>query len=119
MKIFLIFTLLLSLSACAIPVNKYKDKGPISPFEQVVMAQKHTLASNELSNISITQSLDSIENPQKVYITVLQTDLLDDSVSSSKNIYTFIKKNDTWNLSNIKNTYKCRRNNFFQEKNCS
>lgn len=81
-----------------------------NPLQMVLMDNEQYLMSDELSDIEIKQTLiDSVENPALVKIVLVQSNLLDDSVSSIRNTYEFKKSDQEWKLEQKETDYLCLR----------
>ena len=103
---------LLSLTACATTENLMdKAKGVVhsssTPLEQVLKAQPN-LAS-ELNALEIRQVFNRVESPTAAQVTVLESGLMDDSVSAIRTTYQFKFIDEQWNLVDKKAAYKCSR----------
>ena len=103
---------LLSLTACATTENlMYKAKGVVhassTPLEQVLKTQPN-LAS-ELNALEIRQVFNRVESPTAAQVTVLESGLMDDSVSAIRTTYQFKLIDEQWNLVDKKSVYKCSR----------
>ena len=118
-------TLLLSLTACTTTENLFnKAKGVVpasyTPLEQVFKAQPNLEA--ELSSIEIRQVFNRVESPSAAQITVLESGLMDDSVSAIRTTYQFKLMDKEWSLVDKKAAYKCSRGDntkTFQVEICS
>ena len=103
---------LLSLTACATTENlMHKAKGVVhassTPLEQVLKTQPN-LAS-ELNALEIRQVFNRVESPTAAQVTVLESGLMDDSVSAIRTTYQFKFIDEQWNLVDKKAAYKCSR----------
>jgi hypothetical protein len=105
---------LASLTACATTENLFNQaKGVVhsshTPFEQVLKAQPNL--ESELNAVEIRQVFNRVESPTAAQVTVLESGLLDDSVSAIRTTYQFKLVDEQWNLVDKKSTYKCSRGN--------
>lgn len=112
LRIFTLTTVMLSLAACATTENlMHKAKEAVStshtPMQQVFKAQPH-LQSN-LNSVEIRQVFNRVESPTVAQITVLESGLMDDSVTAIRTTYQFKLLNEQWNLVDKKASYKCSR----------
>ena len=101
-----------SLSACATTENLLtKAKGVVyssyTPLEQVLKAQPNV--ESELNSVEIRQVFNRVESPNAAQVTVLESGLMDDSVSAIRTTYQFKLMDKEWNLVDKKAAYKCSR----------
>ena len=75
----------------------------------LVMQDKLLLEQEELSTITLTQELSSVENPNHVIITLIEADLLDDSIQAVQTTYDIKKDEHGWYLEDKEAAYRCRR----------
>lgn len=76
---------------------------------QIVMQDKLLLDQEELSTITLTQELSSVENPDQVIITLTESGLLDDSVQALQTTYDIKKDEHGWYLEDKEVAYQCAR----------
>ncbi|MBP6116551.1 MAG: hypothetical protein KBC57_04710 [Neisseriaceae bacterium] len=88
---------------------------------QAVMAERHVVNQPELSDVSLVQTLNRPEGATEATITLIESNLLDDSVAAVKNVF-FLKRNDTgWAIDQVHSFQKCRRGadtERFTQKRC-
>lgn len=82
---------------------------------QVVIQDQLLLEQEELSTITLTQELNSIESPNHVIITLTESDLLDDSIQAIQTTYDIKKDERGWYLEDKEAAYQCRRGENTQE----
>jgi hypothetical protein len=112
LRIFAVTTVLLSLTGCATTENLMnKAKGVVTsthtPLEQVLKAQPNL--ESELNSVEIRQVFNRVESPTAAQVTVLESGLMDDSVSAIRTTYQFKWVDEQWNLVEKKAAYKCSR----------
>ena len=112
LRVFALTALLASLTACATTENLFnKAKGVVhssyTPLEQVLKAQPNL--ESELNTVEIRQVFNRVEAPTAAQVTVLESRLLDDSVSAIRTTYQFKLVDEQWNLVDKKAAYKCSR----------
>lgn len=76
---------------------------------QVVIQDKQLFEPEELSTITLTQELNSVENPNQVIITLTESGLLDDSVQALQTTYDIKKDEHGWYLEDKEVAYQCAR----------
>ncbi|TCM70943.1 hypothetical protein EC844_101217 [Acinetobacter calcoaceticus] len=136
MQLRLLSTLLLaaSLTACGTVQSLYKKQpaadvvpatkieqaaSTLSPLQQIFKLQPDL--SQALNSVSIQQVFNQVESPTAAQITVVQSGLMDDSVSAIRTIYQFKQQNDQWSLAKTDKSYQCARGSnskAFQTKLC-
>lgn len=79
----------------------------LSPLAQVLKRDAIHLA--EPHNISIQQVFNRVESPTAAQVTVIQSGLMDDSVSAIRTLYQFKQQDQRWSLSNTEKSYQCLR----------
>lgn len=82
---------------------------------QVVIQDKLLLEQEELSTITLTQELSSVENPDQVIITLTEMDLMDDSIQALQTTYDIKKDEHGWYLEDKETAYRCRRGEHTEE----
>ncbi|MPW44165.1 hypothetical protein [Acinetobacter guerrae] len=121
LRLFAISGLCLGLmTGCATTTKLMSFGSGESPMQQVLKAQPEI--SKEHQNTSIQQVFNRVESPTVSRITVIQTGLMDDSVSAIKTEYLFKLDDKKWLLQNKQQSYQCARGKNtrgFQSKLCS
>lgn len=89
-----------------------KAKGVVTsesstPLEQVFKTQPNL--ESALNSVQIQQVFNKVETPTAAKITVLESQLLDDSVSAIRTTYSFKLVENDWTLVDKKEVYKCAR----------
>ncbi|EXD36110.1 MULTISPECIES: hypothetical protein [Acinetobacter] len=108
------------MTGCATTTKLMSLGGGESPMQQVLKAQPEI--SKEHQNTSIQQVFNRVESPTVSRITVIQTGLMDDSVSAIKTEYLFKLDDKKWQLQNKQQSYQCARGKntrSFQSQLCS
>ncbi|MFW1664497.1 hypothetical protein [Acinetobacter ursingii] len=108
------------MTGCATTTKLMSLGGGENPMQQVLKAQPEI--SKEHQNTSIQQVFNRVESPTVSRITVIQTGLMDDSVSAIKTEYLFKLDDKKWQLQNKQQSYQCARGKnmrSFQSKLCS
>jgi hypothetical protein len=62
---------------------------------------------DNISNLSVTQHVNSGESPDKAMVTIEESGLLDDSVSAEKTVFTMDYQKDKWQIVNRVKTQRC------------
>ena len=107
-RLFLISALCAGLfTGCATTSKLIPFVGSETPMQQVLKAQPEIV--KEHNNTSVQQVFNRVESPTVSRITVIQTGLMDDSVSAIRTTYQFKFIDEQWNLVDKKAAYKCSR----------
>lgn len=109
LRLFAVSGLCLGLmTGCATTTKlmSFKKEGE-TPLQQVFKAQPEI--SREHQNTSIQQVFNRAESPTASKITVIQTGLMDDSVSAIKTEYLFKLNDEKWQLQSKQQSYQCAR----------
>ncbi|MCU4413791.1 hypothetical protein KTH71_07025 [Acinetobacter sp. WU_MDCI_Axc73] len=121
LRLFAVSGLCLGLiTGCATTSKLMSFGGGESPMQQVLKAQPDIIKQHQ--NTSIQQVFNRVESPTVSRITVIQTGLMDDSVSAIKTEYVFKLDHKKWQLQNKQQSYQCFRgknNRAFQTQLCS
>ncbi len=76
---------------------------------QAVMAERNVINQIELSNVSLTQTLNRVESADEAVVTLIEANLLDDAIAAVKNVY-FLKRDDSgWSIDQTHSFQQCRR----------
>ena len=89
------------------------------PLAQIFKLQPDLM--NSIQQSSIQQVFNRNENPTAAQVTVIQSGLMDDSVSAIRTIYQFKKNEKQWFVVNVEKSYQCARgdsNKGFQTALC-
>ncbi|WP_198078148.1 hypothetical protein [Acinetobacter calcoaceticus] len=120
-RLFLISALCAGLfTGCATTSKFIPFVGSETPMQQVLKAQPEIV--KEHNNISVQQVFNRVESPTVSRITVIQTGLMDDSVSAIRTEYAFKLVDEKWQLQNKQKSYQCARgkgSRGFQTQLCS
>ncbi|MFW1703067.1 hypothetical protein ACG9WR_12840 [Acinetobacter pittii] len=120
-RLFLISALCAGLfTGCATTSKLIPLVGSETPMQQVLKAQPEIV--KEHNNTSVQQVFNRIESPTVSRITVIQTGLMDDSVSAIRTEYSFKLVDEKWQLQNKQKSYQCARgkgSKGFQTQLCS
>lgn len=95
------------------------DSGALTPFAQLLKHEPDLV--QELNHVSIQQVFNRIESPTAAQITVIQSGLMDDSVSAIRTVYQFKQQAQRWTLNKTEKSYQCARGpntKTFQTKLC-
>ena len=98
------------LSGCATTeklASKVSFTGADMPMQQVLKAQPD-LVKNQ-NSLSIRQVFNRVESPTAAQIAVIESNLMDDSVSAIRTDYVFKRVDDNWELQETKMSYQCAR----------
>ncbi|OTG80671.1 hypothetical protein [Acinetobacter sp. ANC 4648] len=90
-----------------------------TPMQQVLKVQPDIV--KEQNSLSIRQVFNRVEAPTAAQIAVIESNLMDDSVSAIRTDYIFKLVDNDWKLQETKKSYQCARGNTksFQTKRCS
>ncbi|MBJ8430042.1 hypothetical protein [Acinetobacter pittii] len=120
-RLFLISALCAGLfTGCATTSKLIPSVGSETPMQQVLKAQPEIV--KEHNNTSVQQVFNRVESPTVSRITVIQTGLMDDSVSAIRTEYSFKLVDEKWQLQNKQKSYQCARgkgSRGFQTQLCS
>lgn len=120
-RLFLISALCAGLfTGCATTSKLIPFVGAETPMQQVLKAQPEI--AKEHNNTSVQQVFNRVESPTVSRITVIQTGLMDDSVSAIRTEYAFKLVDEKWQLQNKQKSYQCPRgkgSRGFQTQLCS
>ncbi len=134
LKILTSLLLVGSLSACNTVKSLYskdkKDQSPVSastekisssdtPLQQLFKLQPELAES--LNSVSIQQVFNRAESPTAAQLTVVNSNLLDDSVFAIRTVYQFKNQAESWSLIKTETSFKCQRGpntKTFQDKVC-
>ncbi|MFP0265867.1 hypothetical protein [Acinetobacter pittii] len=120
-RLFLISALCAGLfTGCATTSKLIPFVGSKTPMQQVLKAQPEIV--KEHNNTSVQQVFNRVESPTVSRITVIQTGLMDDSVSAIRTEYSFKLVDEKWQLQNKQKSYQCARgkgSRGFQTQLCS
>lgn len=120
-RLFLISALCAGLfTGCATTSKLIPFVGSETPMQQVLKAQPEIV--KEHNNTSVQQVFNRVESPTVSRITVIQTGLMDDSVSAIRTEYSFKLVDEKWQLQNKQKSYQCARGKGprgFQTQLCS
>ena len=120
-RLFLISALCAGLfTGCATTSKLIPLVGSETPMQQVLKAQPEIV--KEHNNTSVQQVFNRVESPTVSRITVIQTGLMDDSVSAIRTEYSFKLVDEKWQLQNKQKSYQCARgkgSRGFQTQLCS
>ncbi|EXE89423.1 hypothetical protein SAMN02799632_00640 [Acinetobacter pittii] len=120
-RLFLISALCAGLfTGCATTSKLIPLVGSETPMQQVLKAQPEIV--KEHNNTSVQQVFNRVESPTVSRITVIQTGLMDDSVSAIRTEYSFKLVDEKWQLQNKQKSYQCARgkgSKGFQTQLCS
>ncbi|OTG67129.1 hypothetical protein [Acinetobacter silvestris] len=100
--------------------SKVSFSGSDAPMQQVLKAQPDIL--KEQNSLSIRQVFNRVEAPTAAQIAVIESNLMDDSVSAIRTDYIFKLVEHDWKLQETKKSYQCARGSntkSFQTKRCS
>ncbi len=87
----------------------------------IVLMDRALLDNDEFSNMTLTQQVNHIENPNQILITLTESDLLDDSILAIQSVYDIHKNEQGWFLQEKQVSYQCRRGEnitLFSKKIC-
>ena len=107
-------------TGCATTSKLIPLVGSETPMQQVLKAQPEIVT--EHNNTSVQQVFNRVESPTVSRITVIQTGLMDDSVSAIRTEYSFKLVDEKWQLQNKQKSYQCARgkgSKGFQTQLCS
>ena len=108
-RLFSISALCLAVfSGCATTeklASKVSFDGSDMPMQQVLKAQPD-LVKNQ-NSLSIRQVFDRVESPTAAQIAVIESNLMDDSVSAIRTDYIFKQVENDWELQEIKKLSMC------------
>lgn len=76
---------------------------------QAILTENAFAEHQELSTISLTQTLNRVENPDEVTITLIQSGFLDDSINGTKEIYQLRLTPKGWVIEHKDMLIKCYR----------
>lgn len=120
-RLFLISALCAGLmTGCATTSKLIPFVGLETPMQQVLKTQPEIV--KEHNNTSVQQVFNRVESPTVSRITVIQTGLMDDSVSAIRTEYLFKLVDEKWQLQNKQKSYQCARgkgSKGFQMQLCS
>ncbi|MBU3085720.1 hypothetical protein [Acinetobacter seifertii] len=120
-RLFLISALCVGLlTGCATTSKLIPFVGSETPMQQLLKAQPEIV--KEHNNTSIQQVFNRVESPTVSRIIVIQTGLMDDSVSAIRTEYSFKLVDEKWQLQNKQTSYQCARgkgSKGFQTQLCS
>ncbi|MGP4769345.1 hypothetical protein HUN28_12500 [Acinetobacter oleivorans] len=120
-RLFLISALCAGLfTGCATTSKLIPFVGSETPMQQVLKAQPEI--AKEHNNTSVQQVFNRVESPTVSRIVVIQTGLMDDSVSAIRTEYAFKLVDEKWQLQNKQKSYQCARgkgSRGFQTQLCS
>ncbi|QRO94351.1 hypothetical protein I6J47_15450 [Acinetobacter pittii] len=120
-RLFLISALCAGLfTGCATTSKLIPLVGSETPMQQVLKAQPEIVKEHD--NTSVQQVFNRVESPTVSRITVIQTGLMDDSVSAIRTEYSFKLVDEKWQLQNKQKSYQCARgkgSKGFQTQLCS
>jgi len=83
--------------------NVFNDKYPV----QLALHSMGESFQDNISNLSVTQHVNSGESPDKAMVTIEESGLLDDSVSAEKTVFTMDYQKDKWQIVNRVKTQRC------------
>ncbi len=110
-RLFSISALCLAVfSGCATTeklVSQVSLEGSEMPIQLVLKAQPD-LVKNQ-NNLSIRQVFNRVESPTAAQVAVIESDLMDDSVSAIRTDYIFKHVENDWELQEIQKSYQCAR----------
>lgn len=88
---------------------------------QAVLAERNVVDQPELADVTLIQTLNRVEGADEATITLIEANLLDDSVAAVKNVF-FLKRQDAvWRIDQTHSFQKCRRGSDtarFTQKRC-
>lgn len=134
LKILTSLLLVGSLTACNTVKSLYskdkKDQSSVStptekisasdtPLQQLFKLQPEL--AEALNSVSIQQVFNNAESPTAAQLTVVNSGLLDDSVSAIRTVYQFKQQSESWTLTKTETSFKCHRGpntKSFQDKVC-
>lgn len=120
-RLFLISALCAGLfTGCATTSKFIPFVGSETSMQQVLKSQPEIV--KEHNNTSVQQVFNRVESPTVSRITVIQTGLMDDSVSAIRTEYAFKLVDEKWQLQNKQKSYQCARgkgSRGFQTQLCS
>ena len=119
-RLFLISALCAGLMTGCATTSKLIFVGSETPMQQVLKTQPEIV--KEHNNTSVQQVFNRVESPTVSRITVIQTGLMDDSVSAIRTEYLFKLVDEKWQLQNKQKSYQCARgkgSKGFQMQLCS
>ncbi|MFJ0064589.1 hypothetical protein Q4345_13415 [Acinetobacter baumannii] len=120
-RLFLISALCAGLMTGCVTTSKLIPfVGSETPMQQVLKTQPEIV--KEHNNTSVQQVFNRVESPTVSRITVIQTGLMDDSVSAIRTEYLFKLVDEKWQLQNKQKSYQCARgkgSRGFQTQLCS
>ena len=119
----LLFSAITSISTIAFAeILQLTEKETFATPLQAVIAGNPFIDDSELARITLSQELSSLEQPDLVKITLIQSGFLDDSLEGTKEIYYLKKQDDNrWFINEKIFLKKCRRGNNtidYQAENC-
>ncbi|WP_171264655.1 hypothetical protein [Acinetobacter sp. ANC 4558] len=111
-RIMMIIISLSVLSGCvttkALVSNISSKKSTIkTPLEQILKA--HPELQLELSNLDIRQVFNKVEGPTAAQVTIVQSNLLDDSITAIRTTYRFKLHQNIWQQLDTVTEFKCMR----------
>lgn len=114
---------LAAFSGCATTeklASKVSLGGSNTPMQLMLKAQPD-LVKNQ-NSLSIRQVFNRVESPTAAQIAVIESNLMDDSVSAIRTDYVFKRTDGDWKLQDTKKSYRCARGKntkTFQTAACS
>ncbi|MEB3767219.1 hypothetical protein [Acinetobacter sp. MD2] len=99
------------LTGCSTLYSVDQQTRTDAPLQQLLKLQPDLFKGDELYPVSIQQSFNAAEAPTIANVQVLETGLMDDSVSAIRTDYVFKRKEAQWKLDSKQQTYQCVRGN--------
>ncbi|XDZ52404.1 hypothetical protein AB8Q18_04955 [Neisseriaceae bacterium CLB008] len=88
---------------------------------QAVLAERNVVDQPELADVSLVQTLNRVENATEATVTLIESNLLDDSVAAVKNVFFLKREGEVWHIDQTHSFQKCRRGGDtvrFTQKRC-
>lgn len=98
--------------------NVSRENYPI----QVALASMGESFQDSVTNVKVTQHVNSGESPDKAEVTIEESGLQDDSVYAEKTVFTMHYQQDKWQIVNRVKTQRCwpeRGHQDFSEQPCN
>ncbi|KLN97559.1 hypothetical protein VK86_04160 [Moellerella wisconsensis] len=121
----MISTMAFLASGCDKIEEKVADSAPTPSRNYPIQLALDSMGDSfqeSVTNLSITQHVNSGELPDKAVVTIEESDLQDDSVAAEKTIFTMSYQGDKWQIINRVKTQRCwpeRGNKDFSEQPCN
>lgn len=110
----------LCLSLCSLSLADTSTSTANTPLE-AVLAVNNVVSQTELANVTITQTLNRVEGADQATVTLIESNLLDDSIAAIKTVFFLARNEAHWTIEQTHQFQQCRRGPMtdrFTQKRC-